>query len=265
MRGITSIEYVTNLGTTPARVNRVTGECFINTPVFFNFPADIRLFILLHEAGHVVLNTTNEYEADNYAFEQYAKLGRSLKNSVKALSTVLPFSNQEQYNRVIQQFIRAYEYDNYHNHNKKTNHTLNNMYHILDKESIPERMQREKYENTSSIFGLSKTERDARLARKKLMSESKADAIRAGKAYGIGAAFGKIGEGAASVAGAWLGKGMGKRGAEDEAGAGAGAAGGGQNNKKDPDPDPKDNTTMYIIAGVVVAALALFLIMRKKS
>lgn len=74
-----------------------------------------RFFMLLHEAGHVALQTSNEFEADRYAFENYASRGHSLKQSVYALSKILSGRNPEHYHRVKAQLERALLHDQKNN------------------------------------------------------------------------------------------------------------------------------------------------------
>lgn len=110
-KGITSISLCPDLGKTPAIVNRKTGAMFINQKVWKNIPFNERMFIILHEMGHIVLNTTNEFAADDFAFKQYAKMGLSLKDSVDAMAQVLSYANPEHYNRTVVQLQRALDYD----------------------------------------------------------------------------------------------------------------------------------------------------------
>ena len=114
------LKYVDDLGSsTPARVNRITGECLINKKVWNHLPEAYKKFILLHEEGHYVLQTTDEFEADAYAFDKYAgKAKGSLKNSIKALSDILPFITNEQKDRLNEQIKRALLYDFQKNGNK---------------------------------------------------------------------------------------------------------------------------------------------------
>jgi hypothetical protein len=83
------ITYHSNLGATPARVNRKTGELQINIPVWNTLTPEAKRFVFLHEEGHLVLQTRNELAADKYAFEKYVGEGHSLKAGVKALTRVL--------------------------------------------------------------------------------------------------------------------------------------------------------------------------------
>jgi len=112
-KGITKIRYVENIpnSDTPARVNRLTGEMVIQNRVWRHIHPLHRIFILLHEEGHVVLQTTDELEADKYAFERYAELGYPLKHSILALAHVLTFTSREHFLRGYAQADRALQYD----------------------------------------------------------------------------------------------------------------------------------------------------------
>lgn len=124
MPGITNIREVADLGTSAARINRETGELFINKRMFANMDADQKLFIMLHEAGHAELDTQNEFEADRYAFTEFVKLGKPLSQAVKALSRNLSFQGDkapEQRQRLKTMVRMALDYDYRVNHNEKAN------------------------------------------------------------------------------------------------------------------------------------------------
>ncbi len=104
---ITSISFVDDLGSTPATVNRRTGEMYISARRWRTMTPDQRLFMILHEYGHVELQTTDEFEADRYALDHYAYTGRSLKNAVGALTEVLSGDNPEHVDRAVMQLRRA--------------------------------------------------------------------------------------------------------------------------------------------------------------
>lgn len=110
-RGITKITKVADLGATPARVNRRTGEMFISLKHMRALPEEHRMFVMLHEMAHVVLQTKDEVEADAWAFKEYAKRGYSLKASVKALTSILNDQNPEHNWRMYLQLRRAEKYD----------------------------------------------------------------------------------------------------------------------------------------------------------
>jgi hypothetical protein len=56
-------------------------------------PQAQRSFVLLHEQGHIVLNTRDELTADKYAFLQFAKQGFPLSLAVKSLTRNLDGQN----------------------------------------------------------------------------------------------------------------------------------------------------------------------------
>lgn len=111
--GITSITYLPDFGDniSPARVNRKTGEMYINLSRWRHIPAPHRVFILLHEFSHVLLNTSDELAVDQLAFAMYAKLGYSLKEGVRALTTVLSGRKPDHIERAARQLERAKLFD----------------------------------------------------------------------------------------------------------------------------------------------------------
>ena len=64
------------LGGPIAQVNRVTRELFIDPDKFNALRSDQhRLYVLLHEAGHIDLNTADEYLANQYAVKKFMPVG----------------------------------------------------------------------------------------------------------------------------------------------------------------------------------------------
>lgn len=120
------INHVRGIGSTPARVNRKTGELQINLDVWPKLKPEHKLFVLLHEEGHRALNTSNELAVDAYAFKKYAEAGYSLTEGVKALTQVLSGISPEHGLRAYLQLERAKEFDYYHNNNEKAKQ---NFYH----------------------------------------------------------------------------------------------------------------------------------------
>lgn len=118
-KGITKITYVPDLGGTPARVNRRTGEMQLSLKHMRAMPKEHRLFVMLHEKAHVELQTTDEVKADAQAFKEYADLGYSLNAGVKALTKVLNDKNPEHFWRMYAQLKRAKAYDYSHYGNTK--------------------------------------------------------------------------------------------------------------------------------------------------
>lgn len=108
------ITFSDDLDGTPAIVRRDTGEIFLNSKVWFDLPQSYRHFILCHELGHYRLKTTNELEADHFAFHQIAgSAPESLKNMVRTLSEVLPFSTDLQMIRLANIYRLGLLFDNH--------------------------------------------------------------------------------------------------------------------------------------------------------
>lgn len=110
-KGITDIKLVTDLGNTPASVDRDTGVVYINNKMRSRISADEWHFILLHELGHLILQSSDEKEVDAWAFDQYAKRGGKLSKSVYALTNVLNFTSPEHLERANLQLRRAQLFD----------------------------------------------------------------------------------------------------------------------------------------------------------
>ena len=108
-----SITHVPHLNgnPTPARCNRRTGEIWINDSVWYTIPPAHRMFILLHEYGHIQLNTSDELAVDAFASKLYVQMGYSLTDSVKSLSRVLTGKSPQHIQRVAMQLKRAKEID----------------------------------------------------------------------------------------------------------------------------------------------------------
>lgn len=96
------------MGQTPARSYQDEKLICVNLDAFFSIAPEIRRFIVLHELGHIINDTDDEIEADNYAF---SKMSGTYKGSnlasVLALSRVLPFSSKEQYLRLLNMYENA--------------------------------------------------------------------------------------------------------------------------------------------------------------
>lgn len=63
-----------------AKVNRNTGTLFLNSTIWTGLPDDQREFVLLHEKGHLLLQTTSEFEANKFAVKNFAPV-RTLTNA----------------------------------------------------------------------------------------------------------------------------------------------------------------------------------------
>jgi hypothetical protein len=101
--------------TSPALADLHARVITVNTPVFNRYDDFTKRYILLHEKGHIKLNTFNEFDADAYAFDALAGTEPySLRHSVKALQTALPFTHPAHDERLRNQIIRALEWDAAH-------------------------------------------------------------------------------------------------------------------------------------------------------
>lgn len=116
VRGITSIveDDGSVLKGSIAGVDHKTGVMFINRPLIdtMGLSEDVVFFIMLHEMGHLVLQTRDEMAVDRWAHDQYLKAGYSLKQSVYALTRILRFNKEEDLARANAQYQRALAYDN---------------------------------------------------------------------------------------------------------------------------------------------------------
>lgn len=63
-----------------AKINRLTGEIFVSSDIWHQLEDSEREYVLLHEQGHLVLQTPDEYAANAYAIKNFAPIGE-LNNS----------------------------------------------------------------------------------------------------------------------------------------------------------------------------------------
>lgn len=124
--GITRIEFVADMGESPACVHRSTGVIFLNRRIWkeleTKFPdlhRDIKFFILLHEWAHVTLQSRDEKLVDKFAHKVYLSYGKSLKASNYALTYLLDARKRGHAERMLNQFNRAWEFDRFANRNPK--------------------------------------------------------------------------------------------------------------------------------------------------
>jgi hypothetical protein len=114
------------MGTNPARVHRFNGNISLNETMVNSATEQELKYILGHEAGHFLLDTRSEFEADRFAFQQLAgDFPQSLKGSILSLSRHLPFDNPEHLQRLTVQFLRALRYDYQVNRNLAALETYN--------------------------------------------------------------------------------------------------------------------------------------------
>jgi len=92
MSRVKSVNYI-NLNSDKVAYSSLQGEILVNKNVFTKLNKNERTFVLLHEAGHIELQTQDEHQADAYAFKEYLKLGLPLENIISCMKKVL--SNKE--------------------------------------------------------------------------------------------------------------------------------------------------------------------------
>lgn len=129
--------YWPDLGTTPARVNRFTGEIQISMRHMRNIPEFRRKFIEQHEKGHFLLDTRSEFEADDYAFRKLAGTQpQSLKECVKSISRVLSFRNPEHMQRLTEIIKKALEFDYKYNGNERAKDALDHLTQLTKNQKL---------------------------------------------------------------------------------------------------------------------------------
>ncbi|MDD5006526.1 MAG: hypothetical protein PHS33_08535, partial [Candidatus Omnitrophica bacterium] len=106
---IKKIAYNNNISG-PARINTLTRKLTINPKVWETLPDTFKKFVLLHEYGHLQLNTADELQADNYAFENLqANDPDNFRENVKIISSMLPFTTKGHFERIKNSYIKALE------------------------------------------------------------------------------------------------------------------------------------------------------------
>ena len=133
-KGVAKVVFSDEIGETPANCNLRTRIIKVNPLYWKKLNNDQRFYVIAHEAGHINLQTHSEFEADQYASELYLESGRSPKQSVFAISKVLPLENYDQRKRLELQLERAAEYDYGINNNNNALKILKIMNENLDNE-----------------------------------------------------------------------------------------------------------------------------------
>lgn len=96
----------------PAGCDRDTKVIVVNPELFNRLTPFQKKFILLHEEGHLALNTSEETSADAYAFDRLAGTEfRSLKQAVGALQEILDGTSPEHKERYDALYDRALSWD----------------------------------------------------------------------------------------------------------------------------------------------------------
>jgi len=84
---------------TPARVYHDNGDTEINVNEFAKYSVFVRMFILMHERAHYIMNTKSEIEADKYAANVLLKNGYPKLEIVYAATKIFPPDSPEMQRR----------------------------------------------------------------------------------------------------------------------------------------------------------------------
>jgi Zn-dependent peptidase ImmA (M78 family) len=95
-----TIYYADIKGSTPAKCNRRTGDIYLNTNVINKYKHAHKLFIILHEMGHIYCQARSEYTADEWAHNQYLLAGYTAQQAYEAAKATMPPINAQLRNRV---------------------------------------------------------------------------------------------------------------------------------------------------------------------
>jgi hypothetical protein len=95
-----TIYYADIAGSTPAKCNRRTGDIYLNNNVIHKYKPEYKVFIILHEMGHIYCNATSEYTADEWAHNQYLLAGYTAQQAFEAAKATMPPINSELRNRI---------------------------------------------------------------------------------------------------------------------------------------------------------------------
>lgn len=72
-----------------ARVNRIDGTLYLKPQIWDNLPQGEKDFVLWHEKGHIVLQTTDEYKANKYAVKNFLPSHTLSNPELKARITIM--------------------------------------------------------------------------------------------------------------------------------------------------------------------------------
>lgn len=125
IRKVVSYSTQPDWGDSPMRTRRKTGEIFYNEEYLKRPDLKPNHWFLFreHERGHVLLDTTDELAADEFARRQYFPSKRGLRDSVEAMLKVLDIGNPIHRQRIMVHLQEAERFDCEVNGNKKTCNT----------------------------------------------------------------------------------------------------------------------------------------------
>lgn len=100
---------------TPMAADRQTATIYINPNLYSKLSPFEKKFWTYHEKGHIILNTSDEIQADNYAFDKMAGTQfRSLKQMIEAAENLLDSNCAYHQERIDNLYRRALEWDAMH-------------------------------------------------------------------------------------------------------------------------------------------------------
>lgn len=109
------IQYVAGLTDTPARIFTGRNPAVIEIgDRFYSYPLPVRMFILLHEYGHLFYKS--EHKTDCYALKKYLEMGLPPQMAYFALANVLHSSPQSDFR--IRKIFEELKNNGYVNSNK---------------------------------------------------------------------------------------------------------------------------------------------------
>lgn len=104
------INYRNDIGNTPARINTMVSPAIIEVSDKWKaYPPQVRLFVLLHEMGHMFYQT--EDKCDNFALKLYLQQGFNASQAFYALSKILHPQGEGLHR--IQKLFSTLKYNNY--------------------------------------------------------------------------------------------------------------------------------------------------------
>lgn len=275
MTKVNAILEVPYIEGTPARADHRNGIIYVSKKHFDGLDPVYKDFILAHEEGHLVLNTKNEEQADDYAMKKMLEKGYPLTKILGSLTRVLQYDKANHYGRTSKIFDKLFLYDLAVNKNNKLLNHLN-LINMTTPEELND-LYAASYESEYSDFlGLGKKARERRDQKLQLRKEkkqakneirlakaeekrAKAEGIRQGtyQPESIGSGIGKALGGVAQAAGSILGIKGGEQAPEDE-----------PIEKSTTAEDNGKNKNTWIIIAIVVILLivvAYFLFFRKNK
>jgi hypothetical protein len=119
----------------PAAAGLNSGAIYIDPKTFNPLIDDHKLIVLLHENSHLK-GYRDELAADTEAFKEYAPTGRSLINSVTAMTRILDDNNPEHRYRAWVRLQQALEYQKKQQQMQTTANREHSYYHVDDRGNI---------------------------------------------------------------------------------------------------------------------------------